>query len=171
MTTVLVQSLIGHVGDPAFGARPADVVLLDSTEAAKRRLRRRSERGRDVALDLPRGTFLAAGAVLADFGDEILVAARRPERVLVASFAPGLDRDLLCRQALALGHALGNQHVPIEVAGGELRIPVTTSEEVLAAAVRRLGLEGLELRWADVPLAERHPLAGHGHGHEHGHAH
>lgn len=167
----IVEALLGHVDDPAYAGRPTDVVLLDSAESGKRRLRRRSAAGRDIALDLPRGTFVAAGAVLADLGDEVLVAERRPERALVASLAPGLGPEAAFRQALALGHALGNQHVPIEVRGGELRIPVTTSEDVLLAAVTRLGLDGLELRWADVPLAEREPLAGHGHGHPHTHGH
>lgn len=164
---ITVQAPIGHVDEAPFAGRATDVLLLNSAEAVKRRLRRRSRSGRDVALDLPRGSFLPAGTVLVDLDEEILITVRRPERALVVAFAPTIDRDLLCRQAVVLGHALGNQHVPVEVAGGELRIPVTTSEEVLAGAVRRLGLEGLQMWWADVRLAENRPLGGHGHGHGH----
>lgn len=167
MTELVIRAPLGHLGEERFAGRPVDELLLDSAEAVKRRLRRTSAAGRDVALDLERGSFLRAGTVLAELDGEIVVALRRPERALVVRFSDALGSERLWQQALALGHALGNQHVPVEVAGAELRIPVTTSESVLAEAVRRLGLDGLAMSFEDVRLAEERPLAGH--GHEHGH--
>ena len=55
---------------------------------------------------------------------------------------------------MRIGHAFGNQHVPIEVEGGEIRVPITTSPEIAARTVSALGLEGAEIALALVRLGE-----------------
>jgi urease accessory protein len=172
----LVREILGSAGDPRFAGRRVERLLLDWAEASKGRLRRTAEDGTDIAVDLPRGTYLAEGAVLADDGERIVVVRRRPERALVVHLDAGSSPSALVRAAVLLGHALGNQHVPVEVDGLDLRVPLTTSEEIARATVDRLALDGLRVEIEDVALGAHGPLsAGHAHGgaggHGHGHGH
>jgi urease accessory protein len=174
----LVREILGSAGEPRFSGRRVEPLVIDWAEASKGRLRRSAEGGTDVAIDLPRGSYLADGAVLVDDGERIVVVRRRREAALVVRLDPGAGHEALVRAAVLLGHALGNQHVPVEIDGLELRVPLTTSEEVALATVDRLGLPVARIEIAEVALGAHGPLAaGHAHagGHEHGvadqHAH
>jgi urease accessory protein len=133
-------------------------VGVDSADAQKRRLRRETDRGTDVAVDLPRGTYLYDGAVLADDGHRIVVVAREAEEAFVVRFDPRGDPARLVDDAVRLGHALGNQHVPLDVEGVVVCAPVTTSAAILHDTIRALGLEAAEVQVARVPLARTRPL-------------
>jgi urease accessory protein len=161
---LLVQRILGRVDEARFAGRQVDRFLITSGDASKRRLRGRTAAGSDVALDLPRGSYLEDGAVLVDDGEWIVVAERAPEDALVIRLSSTLEHAELVRQAALAGHAFGNQHVPVEVVDGEIRVPITTSREIAAATAERLELEGAELSFAFVPLWTRRPaVVGHGH--------
>jgi urease accessory protein len=75
-----------------------------------------------------------------------------------------LSREALIEAAARIGHAFGNQHVPIDVLGGEIRLPISTSREIAGETVRALGLRGAEVRFELVRLATDRPLtAAHAH--------
>lgn len=155
---LLVRRILGHIDEPRSAGRPADSLPLDSTDATKRRLRVTTREGVDVALDLERGAYLFAGAVLDDDGERLIVVERPPEEALVVWFSPALDRASLVERAARIGHALGNQHVPVELEDGKLRAPITTSREFVEESIARFGLDGIEHRFADVPLGRDRPL-------------
>jgi len=135
-------------------------------EASRRRLRRSAEDGSDVAIELAGGGYLADGAVLHDDGERVLAVVRPPEPALVVRFDPALAPGQLVAQALALGHAFGNQHVPVDVEDGEARVPLTTSAAVARATVEALELEGVTVEVAELPLGRLRPLpVGHAHRH------
>ncbi len=167
-----IDHVVGDDADARFAGRRRDIVLVDWTDAVRRRLRSTSAEGLDVAIDLPRGTFLAHGTVLHDDGERILVVERAPTPTLIVRFDPLLDRAALLRAGIKVGHAFGNQHVPIEIAEDHLRIPLTTSRRVAEETIHRLSLCGVTCEFADVPLANIEPLT---HDalqvHSHGHAH
>lgn len=165
--TVHVRALVGSCGEECFAGRLAERVEVATADASKRRLRLRSEGGTDVAVDVPRGTYLHHGAVLDDDGTRIIVVDRKPEDALVVRFAPELSVKERVAAALRLGHAFGNQHVPIEVAEDELRAPITSSAELAEQTVRSLGLAGVEASIERVRLGCDQPLSGHIHGHHH----
>lgn len=165
-----VGRILGSAGEPRFAGRRLERLPIAYDEASKRRLRRSTDAGTDVAISVQRGTYLAEGSVLDDDGERIVVVERRPAPALVVRFAGDLQADALVRQAVMLGHAFGNQHVPLEVAGREVRIPLTTSEQVARATVAALGLERIEVEQVSVALGRERPLsAGHRHGHPDGH--
>ncbi len=141
---VTVTAVLGHVDDPAFSGRVRDPLVLTAAEAAQGRVRRRSEAGTELALALPRGTFLQVGDVLQDDGHRIVAVGRRPEPALVIT-VPADPAD-----ALALGYFLGNQHSPVDRDGDEVRVPLLTGAEAALDAARRLGLTA-QVR--DVALA------------------
>lgn len=164
------QRILGSVDDPSYAGRRRDVVWIGWADATRRRLRRTSRDGLDVAVDLPRGSFLADGAVLVDDGTTIVVVARTPTPTLVVTIDETLPVTERVRAAALVAHAFGNQHVPIEVDGTTLKVPLTTSAEIARATVAGLGLRGLDAAVADVPVARQAPLGGShaSHGHDHG---
>lgn len=161
---LLVQAILGRHDDPRYAGRRVERLLLTSTAAAKRRFRATTDAGSDVALDLVRGSYLGHGAVLFDDGERIIVVQREPEEALVIRLSSTLEHAELVRQAALIGHAFGNQHVPLEVANGEIHVPITTSREIAAATAERLELSGAEVSFAHVEFARHFPLAA-GHGH------
>jgi urease accessory protein len=161
-----LESILGRRDDPRFAGREVDELQVSWAEAGRRRLRRSTASGRDAAIDLPRGAFLADGAVLGDDGTRIVVVRRTPEPALVIGISESLAPDERVRRAALLGHAFGNQHVPVDVEGAELRVPLTTSEAVARFTVEALALDGLTVRVEDVALARHTPLHGPGHGHD-----
>jgi urease accessory protein UreF/urease accessory protein UreE len=161
---LVVRSILGRREEPRFAGRRVERLPVAWHEASKRRLRRITDAGTDVAVDLPRGTFLPDGAVLADDGRRVIAAERRPEPALVLRFDPDAPPHVVAEQALRLGHAFGNQHVPVEVDGAEARVPLTTSERVARATVEALELDSLRVEVASVALGRDAPLAvGHAH--------
>jgi urease accessory protein len=161
---LVVSELLGDAAEPRFAGRRRDPIPVTHADAAKRRLRVVSEGGVDVAIDLPRGSYLSDGAVLHDDGARILVVERAPEEALVVRFLGSLSREELTEAAVRIGHAFGNQHVPVDVAGGAILVPVTTSAELAEETVHGLGLRGVEVGVARVKLGRRGPLT---HGHVH----
>jgi urease accessory protein len=169
---LIAREILGRAGEPRFAGRRVERLPVAWDEAGKRRLRRTTDAGTDVAIDLPRGSFLGDGAVLHDDGERIVVAERRPEPALLVRFDPGAPAHELVAQALRLGHAFGNQHVPVDVEGAEVRVPLTTSEEVARATVAALGLTAVRVEVAPVALGRDRPLpGGHAHDHHHGEGH
>ena len=164
---LVVRQILGREEEQRFTDRRREVLLVDSADAAKRRLRATTDDGTDVAIELERGSYLAHGTVLADDGERVVVVERKPEQALVVRPSLALAPAELVRQAARIGHAFGNQHVPVEVEDGEIRIPITTSPELAAGTVRALGLDGVEVSVGLVQLGKDQPIgaqAAHGHG-------
>ena len=164
---LLINSLIGTLEQDRFAGRRVEVLKLDWAQAAKRRLRAETEAGTDIALDLPHGSYLADGTVLHDDGKRVIAVRRTPEPGLVVRFDAQLPAAVLASEAARLGHAFGNQHVPIDVdvATGAIRVPVTTSEAVVRRTVEALHLEGASLSIEPVRFGSQEALAK-GHSHE-----
>jgi urease accessory protein len=156
--TLFAGEILGDDTDPRFAGRVRERLRVASHDAAKRRLRATTDAGTDIAVDLPRGSFLCHGAVIADDGARIVVVDRVPEEALVLRFSSELSRNDLVAAAARLGHAFGNQHVPIAAVAGEIRVPLTTSREIAARTVRALGLDGVDIRFEFVRLAAERPL-------------
>lgn len=166
--TVRVTKLIGHVDEPRFRGRALVGVPIAWDEASRRRLRRSATDGTDVLIDLEHGAYLADGTVLAADNERLLVVARSPEPALIVRFDLSMSPARLVAEALAIGHAFGNQHVPVDIADGEARIPLTTSETVARGTFDALGLDGARLAVADLALGCAAPMqVGHAHRHEH----
>jgi urease accessory protein len=161
---VRVNQLIGSVDAPPFCERRVVPVPVAWDEASRRRLRRTAADGTDVVIELDDGGYLSDGAVLHDDGQRVLIAVRSPERALIVRLDLSLAPAELVAQAVALGHVFGNQHVPVDLADAEVRIPLTTSESVARATVEALGLRGVHLTTSEVALGRSVPLSvGHAH--------
>ncbi len=115
----------------AAGVAAAETLTLTFDERCKSRLRAALDSGREAGVWLPRGTVLRDGDRLT--GDDGVVV-----RVKAAAEAISLvcadECLLLCRAC----YHLGNRHVPLQIAPGELRY---RHDHVLDDLLQLLGLE------------------------------
>ena len=159
---LIVNGILGHADALPFSGRPSERILVPAADAGRRRMRMRSERGSDIALDLPKQSWLFDGAVLHDDGRRVLVVVRPPEPVMVIALA-----NMTPTAVFRIGHALGNRHSPSELDGGEIVVPVTDTPELTSRPVLALGLAGLVLRFEARPFAAGAPPTCGGAAHEH----
>lgn len=162
---LLVREILGQASEPRFAGRDAERLVVDSADASKRRLRGNTDAGTDVAIDLERGAYLADGVVLHDDGIRIVVVERKAEEAMVVRFAAELDPNEVMRQAVRIGHAFGNQHVPLEVDGDEIHVPITTSREIVHETVRALHVHDVKIVFRLVKLGRDSPLHAPAHKH------
>lgn len=164
---LLIHHILGDAGEERYRGRRVDRVNITSSDAGKSRLRASTEEGTDVGIELERGSYLRDGSILHDDGARIIVVERTLEKVIRINLDSTLDRAETIRQALRVGHTLGNQHVPVEVDGLDIRVPVTTSEEIVLAALEALELRGAEVAPEMAKLGRLQPLGVLGHHHAH----
>lgn len=136
------DSILGDDADSRFSGRRRHHVDIGWGDAAKQRQLVIADSGLEVRLMLPRGTFLADGAVIADDGHEIVVVRRPSEPAITVRFDRNSDAHG-ARSMLLLGYALGNQHAPIDVDHDTLAAPLFTSVAAAQRMLADLGVEGL----------------------------
>jgi urease accessory protein len=111
------------------------------------------------------GQYIFDGAILFSNDDHTIVAQRPVELALVVNIDHTNSIPDIVRQATLIGHAFGNQHVPVEVDGCRILVPMLSSEELMAKTVRDLKLGELSLRFDYVRLGVSRPLVVSGHSH------
>ena len=162
--TLVIREIAGSADDPELAGRRRDPLEVGSEEAPRRRLRGVTAGGIEVALDLPRGSFLSEGTVLHDDGEGIIVVERKPEPALVVRLDPSLPTARLVEETSRVGHWAGNQHLLLETVGTEIRIRITAPAELMLRAIAPLGLTGAEVSIDRLRFArETAPTLGHGH--------
>ncbi|SDF64052.1 urease accessory protein [Blastococcus aurantiacus] len=166
-----VTAILGFVTDDAFAGRAVDPVDVPWGDARKHRQALRTAGGRDVVVRLPRGSFLADGAVLVEDGATVVVVRRPAEDAIVLPFADNTGADAV-RRALLLGYLLGNQHAPLEVSATELRTPLLTGPGTARKLLEDLHLHGrvdtvalAAHGWTNTSADHHGQSATHGHHH------
>jgi len=101
-----------------------EILQLARTDLAKKRLRRRTDKGTDVAVDLERGT-LQDGDILQD-GKKSILVRQMPELVLGVRLAGDASAESL----ILLGHIIGNMHRPISIDGNTAYLPIQAESEL-----------------------------------------
>ena len=141
---LIVESVLGNTSEQQWQERAAkakvDYLALDQWDAQKNRLRRKTEQGNDVAVSLPRNTFLQNGDVLAfdEANNSMIVAKISLRDVLIIEIKELLKKDQaeLVRLCIELGHALGNQHWPAVVRDNKIILPLTVDKKVMTSVMR-----------------------------------
>ncbi len=141
---LIVDSVLGNISDSVWQERvnklEVDYLVLNQWDAQKNRLRRKSEQGNDIAISLPRNTFLQNGDVLSfdEAAGNMLVAKINLRDVLIIEVQELLKKDSsdLLRLCFELGHAIGNQHWPAVVREGRIIVPLTVDKKVMESVMR-----------------------------------
>ena len=157
---ILVESILGNVGDPAWKERLAgatiDHLRVDQWEAQKNRLRKTTEGGVELALSLHRHLYLHDGDILLfdAAAKKAVVAALQLKDVMVVELVDlqSLGPTEIIGIAVELGHALGNQHWPAVVKGTRIFVPLTVDRKVMASVMKTHAFHGV--RYDFIPGAD-----------------
>jgi urease accessory protein len=144
------RATLGHISSFDIGARTVEYVAIASDDLAKRVLRLRDSE-RDIGLRLEDGAHVHDGDVVYADATRVVAVAVAPDDVLVCR-----PRDVA--QALAVAHALGNRHLPMQIDGPALVVRYDRLVEELfadlgAAYVRERRVLAAPFRHANAPHA------------------
>ncbi len=118
-----LNGILGSASDPEFFDRlhrlqhqgRVERIIIGSEDAARHRLRLKTDAGTECAISLPRDQRLANGSILLMEGDRAILVIMREEEVLKL-----LPADAAA--ALELGYFAGNMHWAVRFIGAELHI-------------------------------------------------
>jgi urease accessory protein len=125
LSVVVRGGVLGRLDTFAVGARTVERVSVRSDDLAKRVLRFTTGAG-EIGLRFEGSERLHDGDVI--FADERLVVA-----VLVAADDVLVMRPATMSAAIAIAHALGNRHLPIQTDGDAIVVQYDPLLEALAA--------------------------------------
>ena len=97
---------------------------ISRMELEKRILRRKTDRGTDVGLNLDPGIKLRHGDVIKN-GDMKIVVEQLPEKIITVRLKNKKMTDVM----VLLGHIIGNRHRPISVKSDEISFPIQADSE------------------------------------------
>ena len=151
MSATLVNEILGNIASFQVGSRTVERIPIASDDLARRLLRVHTAHGE-------LGIRLEAGQVLGD-GDVVYADLERVVCLEVASDDVLVARPRTIDEALALGHALGNRHLPAHIGGGEI---VVRDEPLVAELFAERGVPYVRER-RKLSQAFRHVRAPHAH--------
>ena len=132
-----VTSILGNIFADTAMARSyrkklnsgdAEHLYLARFEMDRLRLRRKTDKGTDIALILEQGNRLRHGDVGEIPGRQIVVI-QLPEKVMSVRLN-GNDGMEMARAAALVGHAIGNRHRPISIDGQTISFPTMADTEL-----------------------------------------
>ena len=97
---------------------------ISRMELERRILRRKTDRGTDVGLNLEQGVKLRHGDVIKN-GDMKIVVEQLPEKIITVKLKNKKMTDVM----VLLGHIIGNRHRPISIKGDEVSFPIQADSE------------------------------------------
>ena len=123
-----VNSTIGNIfldeGFDDLKSKNFERLKISRIELEKRILRRKTDRGTDVGLNLDPGIKLRHGDVIKN-GDTKIVVEQLPEKIITVRLKNKKMTDVIA----LLGHIIGNRHRPISIQGDEISFPIQADSE------------------------------------------
>ncbi len=97
---------------------------ISRTDLEKRILRRKTDRGTDIGLNLDPGIKLCNGDIIKNNNMKIIIE-QLPEKVILIKLKTKSIVDVM----VLLGHIIGNRHRPISIQEDEIMFPIQTDSE------------------------------------------
>jgi len=97
---------------------------ISRMELEKRILRRMTDRGTDIGLNLEPGVKLRHGDIIKN-GDMRIVVEQLPEKIITVRLKNKKMTDVM----VLLGHIIGNRHRPISIKSDEISFPIQADSE------------------------------------------
>jgi len=97
---------------------------ISRMELEKRILRRKTDRGTDVGLNLDPGVKLRHGDIIKN-GDMKIVVEQLPEKIITVR----LKNKEMTEVMILLGHIIGNRHRPVSIKNNEISFPIQADSE------------------------------------------
>lgn len=151
---ILVERILGHQSSAdwldALKAFEVDHLILEPWEIGKSRLKKLTENGREIAVSLNREFSLHPGDVLYhSITDKLLIIAKLElGNVMVIEldrlFKETVDKTLLAKRCVELGHGLGNQHWPLIIKDSQIFIPLMVDRIMMESVMKTHGFNDMD---------------------------
>ena len=123
-----INSPIGNIfrdeGFDELKSGKFEKLKISRMELEKRILRRKTDRGTDIGLNLDPGVKLRHGDIIKN-GDTKIVVEQLPEKIITVR----LKNKKMTEVMVLLGHIIGNRHRPISIQGDEISFPIQADSE------------------------------------------
>jgi urease accessory protein len=142
-----ISSIVGHMADPDLESRVnhadrhggVDIVTIQPQDLDRRRLKATTDKGREVAIAIPRDQKLTDGAILLLSHDQAVVVRAGAQRWLRLTPASKAD-------AVELGYHAGNLHWRVRFDGADLLVACSGDEHSYLDRIRPM-LDDARLTW------------------------
>ena len=105
-------------------------IRINRMEAQRVRMRKRSNKGTDVALIMTPGAKLRQGDILMLANDKMITIELEPENLAVIEVKDNIHEHDVIEVPATIGHAIGNLHRPIKLEGRKIYFPIQTDSEI-----------------------------------------
>lgn len=104
-------------------------IQVSRHEADRARLRKLSDKGTELALNMIPGSRINDGDIFLITGEKMVIAKRESENVIIISLNDISTKQILAT-AIKLGHIIGNMHRPIKVTENKVFFPIQSDSEI-----------------------------------------
>jgi len=121
-----VSSPIGNIIYEKFNKLNdnSEKLFLSRIEIGKKILRKKTDRGTDIGINLNLGVTLRHGDIINN-GDGVIIIEQLPEKVISVK----LKTKTMTEVMVLLGHIIGNRHRPISIGNEEILFPIIHDSE------------------------------------------
>jgi urease accessory protein len=134
-----VDSVLGNINrdkilkercDEMTARKVCETIKISRLESQRVRMRKLSDKGTDVALTLPTGTWLKNGDVIIMTENKMVVVGIEPEDVIMIEIRDNMHEDDSVEVPVMVGHTIGNLHRPIKLEGNKIYFPIQADTEL-----------------------------------------
>jgi urease accessory protein len=136
---ITVDSIFGNINrdkklkekyDEMTARKVCETIKISRLESQRVRMRKLSDKGTDVALTLPPGTWLKNGDVIIITENKMVVVGIEPEDVIMIEIRDNMHEDDSVEVPVMVGHSIGNLHRPIKLEGNKIYFPIQADAEL-----------------------------------------
>jgi urease accessory protein len=136
---ITVDSILGNINrdkklkekyDEMTARKVCETIKISRLESQRVRMRKLSDKGTDVALTLPPGTWLKNGDVIIITENKMVVVGIEPEDVIMIEIRDNMHEDDSVEVPVMVGHSIGNLHRPIKLEGNKIYFPIQADAEL-----------------------------------------
>lgn len=105
-------------------------IMVARLESERTRMRKVSDKGTEIALIMPPGSYLSDGDVVLLTGERMVVVQREPENVALVTVHDNIPQGHMLETAVRIGHTIGNLHRPLKIEGNRIFFPIQALSEI-----------------------------------------
>jgi urease accessory protein len=105
-------------------------IRVSRFEADRTRIRKLSNEGTDLALNMEPGSHIRDGDVILLTEEKMIIAKRESENVAIISLSSNTSTQQVLETAIKFGHIIGNMHRPIKVTNNKVYFPIQSDSEI-----------------------------------------
>ena len=120
-----INSILGNIfKDASLESKNFEKLIISRTDLEKRILRKKTNLGTDIGINLNSSTKLQHGDIIGNNGIKIIVE-QMPEKVISVKLKENDEKI-----AILLGHIIGNRHRPIAIKDKMILFPIQEDSEL-----------------------------------------